>query len=120
MFSFVIAANPLQRVTILALTALTFVTLTGCGTPGSTVGRATSIAAVPLTSVLKPPILLFIGTGTSASDVAAVETILGAKKLTYSTANSSQLNALTEAQLKAYKLLIVPGGNSITIGPNIS
>jgi hypothetical protein len=117
-FSFIIA-NPLQRATILALTTLTFVTLTGCGTPGATVGRSTSIAAVPLTSVVKPPILLFIGTGTSASDVAAVKTILASKKLAYSTANSSQLDAMTEAQLKAYKLLIVPGGNSITIGNNL-
>ena len=119
MFSFVNAANPLRRVTILALATLTFVTLTGCGTPGTTMGRSTSIAAVPLTSVVTPPILLFIGTGTSSSDVAAVKTILGTNKLTYATANSSQLNALTEAQLKAYKLLIVPGGNSITIGNNL-
>ena len=119
MFSFLTAANPLQRVTILALACLTAVTLTGCGTPGSTMGRSTTIAAVPLASVVKPPILLFNGTGTSASDVAAIEKILGSNSLTYSTANSSQLNALTEAQLKAYKLLIVPGGNSITIGNNL-
>jgi hypothetical protein len=118
-FPFVIAANPLQRVTILALAFLTAVTFTGCGTPGSTIGRSTTIAAVPLTAAVTPPILLFIGTGTSASDVAAVKTILGANNLTYSTANSSQLNALTEAQLKTYKLLIVPGGNSITIGNNL-
>ena len=119
MFSFAIPANPLQRVTILALTALSFVTFTGCGTPGSTIGRSTRVAAVPLTAVVKPPILLFIGTGTSSSDVAAVKTILGSNKLTYSTANSSQLNAMTEVQLRAYKLLIVPGGNSITIGNNL-
>jgi hypothetical protein len=119
-FSFVLTANPLQRVTIWALTSLAFVALTGCGTPGSTIGRSTSAAAaVPLNSVVKPPILLFTGTGTSSSDVAAVEKILDSNKLTYSTANSSQLNAMSETQLKAYKLLIVPGGNSITIGNNL-
>jgi glutamine amidotransferase-like uncharacterized protein len=62
------------------------------------------------------PILLFNGTGTSSSDVSAVEAILGTLKLAYSTANSSQLNGMSETQLKAYKLFIVPGGNSITIG----
>jgi glutamine amidotransferase-like uncharacterized protein len=75
--------------------------------------------AVPLTSTATPPVLLFNGTGTSSSDVAAIETILDSNHLSYSTANSSQLNAMTEAQLKAYKLLIVPGGNSITIGNNL-
>jgi len=40
--------------------------------------------------------------------------------LDYDTANSAQLNAMTQAQMAAYKLLIIPGGNSITIGNNIS
>jgi hypothetical protein len=66
-----------------------------------------------------PPVLLFNGTGTD-DDVAAVETILNTLKLKYATANSSQLNAMTETRLKVYKLLIVPGGNSITIGNNLS
>jgi len=64
-------------------------------------------------------VLLFNGTGTTASDVSAVETILSTKGLKYSTANSAQLDAMTETQLKTYKLLIVPGGNSITIGDNL-
>lgn len=40
--------------------------------------------------------------------------------LSYATATSSQLNAMTVAGLRTYKLLIVPGGNSITIGRNLS
>lgn len=64
--------------------------------------------------------LLYNGTGTSSTDVAAVETQLSTLKLTYSTANTSQLNAMSETQLKAYKLLIVPGGNSITIGNSLT
>jgi glutamine amidotransferase-like uncharacterized protein len=64
-------------------------------------------------------VLVFNGTGTD-DDVAAVESVLNTLKLTYATANSSQLNAMTETKLKAYKLLIVPGGNSITIGNNLS
>lgn len=62
------------------------------------------------------PVILFNGTGTSSTDVSAVETILNDLGLAYATANSAQLNAMTQAQLNSYKLLIVPGGNSITIG----
>ena len=59
------------------------------------------------------PILLFTGTGTSANDVAAVETILNNKHLKYSTANTRQLNSMNELQLMTYQLLVVPGGNFI-------
>lgn len=91
-----------------------------CGTPGFTAGMPTQTAAVPLSAPTTPLILLFNGTGTSSTDVTAVETILTTNKLTYSTANSSQLEAMSVTQLKAYKLLIVPGGNSITIGDNLT
>ena len=69
-------------------------------------------------TITTPPVLLFNGTGTD-SDVSAVESVLNTLKLSYATANSSQLNAMTETRLKAYKLFIVPGGNSITIGNNL-
>ncbi len=62
------------------------------------------------------PVILFNGTGTTSGDVSAVETILNDLGLAYATANSSQMNAMTQTQLNSYKLLIVPGGNSITIG----
>ena len=66
------------------------------------------------------PILLFKGTGTSPNDVAAVETILNSNRLTYSTANSSQLNEMGELQLRGHRLLIVPGGNFIDIGNGLT
>jgi glutamine amidotransferase-like uncharacterized protein len=113
-----------QRVVFIALTALIPIGFTACGTPGSTMGMASANAkqtkAVPLNAPGTAPVLLFNGTGTSASDVVAIETILAADKLTYSTATSSQLNAMSQAQLQAYQLLIVPGGNSITIGNNLN
>ena len=62
------------------------------------------------------PVILFNGSGTSANDVTAVAAILNQLGLAYATANSAQLNAMTQTQLNSYKLLIVPGGNSITIG----
>ena len=65
-------------------------------------------------------ILIFNGTGTSPSDVVAVEAVVKAKGLAYNTANSSQLDGMSQAQLTAYKLFIVPGGNSIIIGNNLT
>src|ERR1700731_3638232 len=49
------------------------------------------------TTVTQPPVLLFNGTGTD-DDVAAVESVLNTLKIKYATANSSQLNAMTETK----------------------
>ncbi len=61
-------------------------------------------------------ILLFRGSGTSRGDVAAVEGVLNSRHLAYSTAGSSQLNGLSELQLRSYRLLIVPGRNFLEMG----
>jgi glutamine amidotransferase-like uncharacterized protein len=66
------------------------------------------------------PILLFNGSGTSPGDVAALEAILNHNHLPYSTASSSRLNAMTQSQLREYRLLIVPGGNFIHLGNSLS
>lgn len=87
-----------------------------------------SVAASLLLAVLalaacaspKPEILLFSGHGTSAGDVAALETILKDRHLAYSTADSRQLNGMSESQLAAYRLMIVPGGNFITMGDSLA
>ena len=50
----------------------------------------------------------------------AVETILNSNHLSYSTANSSQLNETAESQIRGYRLLIVPGGNFIDIGNSLT
>jgi glutamine amidotransferase-like uncharacterized protein len=67
-----------------------------------------------------PEILLFDGAGTSPGDVAAVERILDANRLGYATAGSPLLNVMSEAQLREYRLLIVPGGNFVHIGNGLS
>ena len=77
-------------------------------------------ACAPAASNDSPPILLFNGTGTSANDVAAIETILKDRHLRYSTVNSRQLNGMSESQLMAYRLMIIPGGNYITIGTSLT
>jgi len=66
------------------------------------------------------PVLLFTGTGTSPGDVAAIETILDNSRLNYSTVNSFQLNWMTESEIAAYRLLIVPGGNFVNMGNSLT
>jgi len=115
--SFAIAANRLQRVGIIALAALIPITFTARGTTASAAGMPEETTATETTlTASRAPILLFNGTGTTPSDVKAVEAILLAHRLAFSTANSAQLNSMSLTQLKAHRLLIVPGGNSITIG----
>ena len=95
---------------------LTLIACFGCGS--SPMPKSAS-SSTPITAS-SVPVVFFAGTGTSATDVAALATVLDGLKLGYRTVNSAQLNAMSEAQLAGYKLLIVPGGNSITIGQNVS
>ena len=102
------------------LTLLSVSFLIGCGSPSSTQLTAVTPPAPLLPAIAaSKPVLLFDGTGTS-SDVSAVEGVLGNLNIGYNTVDSSQIEALSEQQLAGYKLIIVPGGNSITIGQNLS
>ena len=94
-----------RRVLVGALAVLLSFTLTGCA---------------PQAPSSVPPILLFNGAGTSANDVAAVETILNDNHLDYVTVNSSKLNRMSTSQLMAYRLLIIPGGNFLDIGDGLT
>lgn len=71
-------------------------------------------------SVKNADVLLFAGTGTSPNDVAAVEAILNNNHINYATVTTSQLNAMDTAQLMRCKLLIVPGGDFINMGNNLT
>jgi len=48
--------------------------------------------------------------------VTAIENVVHSLGFAYHTVNSSQLDSMTQAKLASYRLFIVPGGNSITIG----
>jgi hypothetical protein len=65
-------------------------------------------------------ILLFVGSGTSPSDVVALERILTDGRFGYSTATSRQVDGLSDLELRAYRLLIVPGGNFEEIGNGLA
>src|SRR5215472_7394964 len=68
----------------------------------------------------RPPILLFSGEGTSPGDVDAVERILDANHLAYATATSRRLNGMTQSQVMAYRMMIVPGGNFIDMSASLT
>lgn len=87
----------------------------GCSSPGG----QTPVVLAPAIPAAEP-VLLFKGTGASATDVSSIEGVLVTLGAGYTTANSTQLNAMSEAQLGGYKLIIVPGGNSITIGQSLT
>ena len=88
----------------------------GCGSHSDPASAAT--AALPPAIPASEPVLLFNGTGTSA-DVSAVQAVLSSQGVGYTTADSDQLNAMTKAELGGYRLIVVPGGNSIEIGQSL-
>ena len=67
-----------------------------------------------------PPVLLFIGTGISPNDVKAIEAVLDAIHVDYSTVDSSEMNEITESQLRQFRLLIIPGGNFVDMGRSLN
>ena len=97
------------RVLILVSLILISRAFTACGVcddQGSTPPGGTNPSSSTTSTSLKPdgaaPILLFNGTGVSPNDVAAFETILKGKHVNYSKVNSSQLNEMSESQIRGY------------------
>jgi glutamine amidotransferase-like uncharacterized protein len=76
--------------------------------------------STPSTSSAAPIILLFTGRGTSANDVAALERLLRDNHYGYATADSERLDAMNESDLRAHRLLIVPGGNFEQMGHGLA
>jgi hypothetical protein len=105
-----------SRLILVIASLLVPVVFTGCGSSRSSQALASLPPAIPAAV----PVLLFSGTGTTPSDVTAIEGVLATLKVKYATADSSLLNAMSQPQLGGYKLIIVPGGNSITIGENLT
>src|SRR3954470_15703853 len=77
-------------------------------------------ACSPSKSNDAPPVLVFRGSGSSPNSAKAIEAILKANHLGYATVSSKQLNAMSESQLMAYRLLIIPGGNYISMGNSLT
>jgi glutamine amidotransferase-like uncharacterized protein len=88
------------------LPALLVCAVAACGNSGSTSGPA--------------DILLFNGHGTSPNDVAALERVLHQHHFRFATADSPRLGVMSESDLRAYRLLMIPGGNFVEIGNGLS
>ena len=99
------AARQIKVKSGLFVSCFALLALTGCARTESNAGAS---------------ILLYDGTGTSPNDVDAIAKILTGRGFEYATANSKQLNAMSESQLTSYRLIIVPGGNYITMGNNLT
>jgi hypothetical protein len=65
------------------------------------------------------PVLLFDGTGTSRGDVVAIESLLDESGLAYDTVGSWGLDRMSDADLAAHRLLIMPGGDFMVIGKKL-
>lgn len=74
----------------------------------------------PVYAATSATVLVYNGTGSSPTDVVALESILTAMGLKYDTANSAQMNAMSKATLTGYKLIVWPGGNSIDMGNSLT
>jgi glutamine amidotransferase-like uncharacterized protein len=98
----------------MVLVGLTPFSLTACGASDST-NDAPAKGANASTAVL-----LFTGRGTSPNDVAALEHVLSENHVSYSTASSPRLNGMSESQVKAYRVLMVPGGDFEEIGHGLT
>jgi hypothetical protein len=104
---------------------LLFLVASGCSdsrdgnTPVGDRGSAVASTGLPPARDA-PTILLFNGSGTSRNDVAALEAILTHNHFSCSVVNSEHLNAMSEAQIREYRLLIIPGGNFERIGSGLA
>lgn len=108
---------------MIALAALLTVAVTFLACGSSSVHQAAMAppVSVPLAPAIKAPepVLIYVGAGATSSDVMAIEGILKGLNLGYTEVDQTQLAAMTEPQLGGYKLMIVPGGNSIVIGQSV-
>ncbi len=120
MHSWFIRFSTAQRLLLVIASLLAPMTFIECGSRNSQTASTVPSANLPPAIPAANPVLLFIGTGTSSSDVSAVESVLAASGLRFTTADTIQLNAMSEQQLAGYRLIIIPGGNSITIGQNLT
>ena len=96
-----------QRVRRLGAVALTWAGLACAG-------------CTPPTASGPPAILLFSGDGTSPNDVRAIEALLIEMGQRYAAADSARLNGMSKGDLKAFRLILVPGGNYLKMGASLT
>jgi hypothetical protein len=76
--------------------------------------------AQPIRANALSEVLLYNGTGSSPTDVVALEAILTGMHLTYDLLTSAQMNAIPKATMISYKMIVFPGGDSIQMGDSLT
>jgi glutamine amidotransferase-like uncharacterized protein len=125
-----------QRYLLATICTITLALQIGCAQPSSDSSAAAEEAAPvpPDTSKVEPQnpssptpippvshetygtnILLFNGVGISTSDWQTTEKIIQSMGIAYRLVNSSQLNAMSLAEMKTFGMILVPGGKAGTI-----
>ena len=61
-------------------------------------------------------VLFYNGAGATSGEIADLESMITRAGYTYTAVNAPELAAMTEAEIATYKLIVWPGGNSITQG----
>ncbi len=119
----------LCRSAIASAGLLALIITSGCGTPMSPSSPMSQKQTAPtvaqananiLAGGSAPAVLLYVGNGTTTGSVSAVKTILGDLGLKYATASTSQLNSMSETGLRAYRMLLIPGGDAVTISRSLT
>jgi glutamine amidotransferase-like uncharacterized protein len=64
----------------------------------------------------RAPVLLYVGAGTSPNDVTAVKVVLARQRVEYSETDAAGLDAMSVADLRLHRMLLVPGGHYINMG----
>lgn len=72
------------------------------------------------TSASTPRVLVFNGIGTSPTDTSLLVQLLAAHGFTYRLVNSAQVAAMSLNELASYRLILWPGGDSMTMTRNLS
>jgi glutamine amidotransferase-like uncharacterized protein len=87
----------------------------------SVIGCALGVSTCTNRASVEPPlVLLYTGTGTSANDVHALTALLLEMRVSYVALDANDLDRMTTAQMQRSRLLIVPGGDFLTIGGGLT
>jgi glutamine amidotransferase-like uncharacterized protein len=74
----------------------------------------------PASALAGNQVLIYVGYGTTSGSAAGLEKAITGAGYTYTAVTAPQMNAMTRAQFDAYKLIVIPGGNSINIGTSLT
>jgi glutamine amidotransferase-like uncharacterized protein len=128
--------NQLRAGSAILLAVTTSLAFTACdsssGSPGtagsSPSSTSTSTTPTPVLSGTPTPstrnfttdVMVFTGDGTWSTEISDAEALFTANGATYQEVNSAQLDAMTPAQMAAFGIIFMPGGEGSTEAESVS